>query len=416
MDHDEKQNQDQIERLLNSAWSLAQSDELLLSLRSKFEERLIELGVSSFQAEKNLGIDYKTLNRLLDGNLKKFDLLPLIKIGYFLDFPQEEIYKLFIDFLAVENKKELEQAKRSTFILNNFDLTVLKGLGVINSVSDFNHIENRINKIFGLKNILDYNADDIGAALSSTKVKPKNEKNRKYFKYKSRIIFKEINNPHRYDKQALVDYFPKIRWHSTDIDNGLINVIKSLYSLGVTVIFQPRIPLLQMRGATFEVNGKPCVVLTDYRGSYPTLWFAFLHELFHILFDWEEISQKRYHLSDEENDLIVIQHKEDEANDFAREYLFPIHKIELVSTRIKHPFFVKEFASDNHVHPSIIYANYAHQYSNDDNMLWGQLDKLIRPPMDDLIKKLSGGLSHDATAKEFANYYSSKIYNTIKNG
>ena len=147
------------------------------------------------------------------------------------------------------------------------------------------------------------------------------------------------------------------------------------------------------------------------------MWRAFLHELFHVLFDWEEILLKRYHLSDEEDDLMVLKHKEDEANDFAREYLFPQQELETITPRIKQPFFVKEVAMENHVHHSIIYANYAYLNSTDENNLWAQFDKSIRPPMDTLIRKLSGGLSHESSARAFANYYVNNIYNnTVKDG
>jgi Zn-dependent peptidase ImmA (M78 family) len=409
---DEKEfNQDEINRLINSAWDGKTGNEIL-SLREKFEKRLLDLGITFNQAEQNLQIAYRTLNGILDGDLQRFDLLSLLKVGHFLEIPEHEIVEMYTKFVAEKHREDLEQAKKRTFILNNFDLPVLKNIGVINSIRDFEHVEQQINLIFGLQSIMDYDTEDTGAALSSTKIKPKNDKSRKYFKSKSKLIFRLINNPHRYEKQALIDYFPKIRWHSTEVENGMLNVLKSLFELGLTVIFQPSMPSLQMRGATFEVNGKPCIALTDYRKSYPTLWFALLHELFHVLFDWDEILLKRYHLSDEETDLFVVRQREEEANDFAREYLFPTAKLELISSRIKQPVIVKEFALDNHVHPSILYANYAFKNSTEENNLWQQLDKSIRPPMESLIKKLGNGLSHKSPAIEFATYYKKYIFNT----
>lgn len=408
---DEKEfNQDEINRLINSAWDGKTSNEILF-LREKFEKRLLDLDITFNQAEQNLQIAYRTLNGILDGDLQRFDLLSLLKVGYFLDIPENEIVEMYTKFVAEKHREDLEQAKKRTFILNNFDLPVLKNIGVINSIRDFDHIEQQLNSIFGLQSIMDYDTEDTGAAHSETKIQPKNAKSRNYFKNKSRLIFRLIYNPHRYDKQALIDYFPKIRWHSTDLDNGLVNVMKSLFDLGVTVIFHPKMPLLQLRGATFEVNGKPCIVLTDYMNSYPTMWFALLHELFHVLFDWDEILQKRYHLSDEENDLFVVRQKEDEANEFAREYLFPKQKLELISKRIRQNVIVSEFAFDNHVHPSIVYENYAKTNSGDERCFWSGFDKLVKPQMNTLLKKLSNDLSHKSPAKEFATYYKQHIFN-----
>ncbi|OJY92206.1 MAG: hypothetical protein BGP13_08565 [Sphingobacteriales bacterium 40-81] len=404
-----KFNQDEISRIINSAW--AGSNDEIPSLREKFENRLLDLGITSHQVEENLQIEYRTLNGILDGNLQRFDLLSLIKICQFLDIPEKEIVELYLKYVSNKHREDLESSKKRAFILNNFDLNVLKSIGVINSIRNFDRIEEQINSIFNLRSITDYDTEDTGAAFSTTNLKPKSNKSRTYFINKSRLVFRLINNPRRYEKQALIDYFPKIRWHSTDIDNGMINVFKSLFELGVTVIFHPSMPSLQMRGATFEVNGKPCIILTDYRKSYPTLWFALLHELFHVLFDWDEILQKRYHISDEENDLFVVKQKEEEANDFARQYLFPEPKLDIIIPRIKHKIIVKEFALDNHVHPSVVYANYAFKYSTEENNLWQEFDKMIRPTMESLIRKMVNGLSHKSPAKEFADYYKKHIYN-----
>lgn len=401
-------NQDDVNKLINSAWNDDQKSTVLL-LREKYERRLKELEVSSNQVEKNLQIEYRTLNGILDGNLKRFDLLSLLKVGHFLEIPDNEMVDLYVRFVAEKHKEDIERSKKRTFILNNFDLPALRSIGVINSIQNFDHIEQQLNQVLGLKSITDYNNEELGAAFSSTKVKPKNDKNRKYFKNKARQIFQLINNSNRYDKQALIDYFGKIRWHSTDIDKGIISVIVSLYELGVTVIFQPKIPGLQMRGATFAVNDKPCIVLTNYRESYPTLWFAFLHELFHVLFDWEDILAKRYHLSEESNDILVVKTREEEANDFAREYLFPEHKLESIKDSINQRYFIKEFAFDNHVHPSIIYANYAFKYDNDETNHWATFEKLIHPSITNLISNLGGNLPHKSSALEFANYYKNEI-------
>jgi len=408
-------NRDEIDNLIRGALSRGVEDDFF-NFRERFENRVKELEIKAFQIEKNLGIEYKTLNRIIDGDIKKYDLVALIKIGSFLGINEKEISGAFTRLLANQHSEEIEHAKKTTFILDNFDLPTLKDIGAINTTVDFVQIEKKLNSIFGLKSILDYNTEESGAAFSSTTgiekaiSKTKSAKNRKYFIDKSKTIFKLINNPNKYQRELLIEYFPKIRWHSTDLDNGLINVIKSMYSLGVTVIFQPKIPSLKMRGATFEANKKPCIVLTDYRQSYPTLWFALLHELFHVLFDWDEIYNKTYHLSEEDNDLFILKHKEEEANDFAREYLFPKNKIEEISDRITQNYFVREYAFDHHIHPSILYANYSYVNNSEKNNLWAKFDTFIRPPMDKLTNKLTGGLSHDNTSEEICNYYNTKIY------
>lgn len=384
-----------------------------LSLRERFDNRIAELGITPTYVLGILNINYRALEGILDGTQRRIDFVTLTKLARFLGITTNLVVRLYIETLERNNPDDLKVADKRTFITTNFDLATLRAANIISSISDFDHIEERLTRILGLSSIFDYNTDEIEAAFSSGATKPRNASTRKYFIEKSRSIFKTLNNPYNYDKEALIKYFPKIRWHSTDVESGLINVIRSLYKLGVTVIFQPKLPSLQLRGATFAVNEKPCIVLTDYRGFYPTLWFALIHELFHVLFDWQEILDKKYHLSDEESDLFVLKQKEDEANDFAREFLFPAKKMEMISDKIlsekiSDKNYIKRFALDNHVHQSIIYANYA--FDNKHANFWAKTQKHM-PEINSLLNELGNNLGNQATAREFAEYYKTNLLN-----
>jgi len=65
-----------------------------------------------------------------------------------------------------------------------------------------------------------------------------------------------------------------------------------LFNIGITIVFQPSLPKTQIRGATFLINDKPCIVITDFNKNYATIWFALIHELHHVLFDLETIDKK----------------------------------------------------------------------------------------------------------------------------
>ncbi len=400
-------NDDEISRLINQAINNGPNP-----LRAKFQQRLSELDISFNQARENLEISYRALNGILDGTLEQIDFLSLLKIAQFLEIQYDEITKLYADVVSSKHKVHLQQAEKRTFILNNFDLAGLKNIGIIDSIRDFDHIEQKLKEILGLNSIMDYNDDDFEVVFSSETKVPKDLRSRKYFIRKARKIFKVIENPNSYQKEALIDYFPKIRWQSIDIQNGLVSVIKLLYKLGITVIFQPSIPGLQMRGATFSVNDKPCIVLTDFKGYYPTLWFALIHELFHVIFDWSDILQKKYHLSLNEEDVEVVRQKEHEADEFAREYMFPKKKMEEVSNRILDRLYVRGYAIENHVHPSIVYANYAYDNTTTTVNYWQKFQKLkLMPQFSELTKKLSNDFAHTTKAVEFAAYYKLNIFN-----
>ena len=84
-------------------------------------------------------------------------------------------------------------------------------------------------------------------------------------------VFKDIANPNEYNREDLKNIIIKVKPYSQDVNDGLLIVCKALYHCGVTVIAQELLPTTQVRGGTFVINDKPCIVLTDYRKSYPTV-------------------------------------------------------------------------------------------------------------------------------------------------
>jgi Zn-dependent peptidase ImmA (M78 family) len=171
------------------------------------------------------------------------------------------------------------------------------------------------------------------------------------------IHFEKINNINDYDRNRLVDLMSKIRPYTMNVTDGLKIVSQALYSCGVTVIYQQHLPTTQVRGATFIVNNKPCIALTDLNKNYATLWFALMHELHHVLFDFEEIKKQVFHLTGE-TDLFLLQ--EDKANEFSRQYLLSYEDSNYISAHIDNSFIVREFAKEKQIHPSLIYNFYCH--------------------------------------------------------
>lgn len=337
------------------------------SLKELFNRRLQELRIPPTNVLDILQISYRTLNGILNGTQKMVDFTNLLKVADFLQMPKQQIVQMYVDELEKNFPRETAAItpEKVAFIKQNFDLVILKKAGFIKSIRDYEDIEAKIVKFFGLRSLLDYKRPPVDVAFSAGRVKPKNEINRTTWIKIAEDIFKELNNTYPYNREALVDYFPSIRWHSTDVKFGLLNVIKELFKIGVTVMYLPPLPSLHLRGATFSVNNKPCIAITDYRGFYPTLWFALIHELFHVIFDWEEIKNNSYHLSDPESEISSVQEKELEADNFAREYLFSKKKMSIVRPHLYNREYVKEFAHNNHVHPSFIYVFNAYDLGED---------------------------------------------------
>lgn len=383
----EKDKFNEIDKLLKGALGRPQLD-LPITLRERFDKRVEELKITPTTALEILNIEYRALNGILDGTQKRIDFTALSKLARFLGISYSEVIEMYLQSLESKYKDEIGYTDKGKFILKNFDLAALKSVGIIDTINDFDHIEKQIVNLLGLKNLFDYKKDEINAAFSAGKIEPKNSQNRNLWIEYAKVQFEVFSNSYEYNKEALIGYFPNIRWHSTNLEYGLWEVIRALYCLGITVIFQPPLPTLHLRGATFSVRDKPCIILTDYKGYYPTLWFALIHELYHVLFDWEEIQLNKYHLSDEENDLYTVKKNETDADNFSRQYLFPDNKMQQVRFNLSDDFFINEFAKQNHIDPSIIYIFNAFDKGKEDLKAWPRAVKKmpdIRKALDHLI-------------------------------
>jgi HTH-type transcriptional regulator / antitoxin HigA len=152
----------------------------------------------------------------------------------------------------------------------------------------------------------------------------------------------------------LKDIITKIKPYCQDVEDGLTTVCKALYNVGVTVIIQNHLTLTQVRGGTFIVNKKPCIVITDLNKRFTTIWETLLHELYHVLYDLETIKSSGYHLTGEP-DLFLI---EDKAEDFSREYFCGYDDYLYIKPHIHNDFIVERFAKDKEIHKSFVYSSF----------------------------------------------------------
>lgn len=353
-----KSEEDEMGKLLDGVLASFKSNKFD-TLREVFDKRIKELKVSQAQVEKTLKIEYRTLNGILDGTTKKFDLGNLVKIAKFLNLEVEDLVQKYVSEALSSSKVYDSDIEKKNFIVNNFDLPRLKKDKIIDSIIDYEHIEKRICDFLGFDSIFEYKRNRVSPAFWSVKDVIGNRTQDLWTEWSYQSL-KSLNNSYPFDREKLITFFPNIRMHSTNVEKGLYSIIRLLYKIGITVIYQPYQTKLDIRGATFSVNEKPCIVLTNYRKKYPGLWFALLHELHHVLFDWEEILVNTYHISGKDDILIK---KEEKANEFAREYLFPEAKLDQILPYIENDndSFVYKYANQNQIHPSIIYDFYSYR-------------------------------------------------------
>jgi HTH-type transcriptional regulator/antitoxin HigA len=393
--------QDNIDHIDISALMRSYDDNVRRSLKELFELKISELNINQTQALEALQIESRALNALLTGGSSRVDILSLIKLSQFLDIPQSDAVNLYLDSLKKPNEESINNLEKRKFMLKSFDVNELKKEGILNDTTDFDHIEKTLIELFNYDSIFDYRRDVLNPAYSSSKLYDKSQMSDYWIEY-SRQIFRKINNPNSYDRKALINYFPTIRWHSLNVERGLWEVIKVLYRMGITVIYLPKFKKLHLRGATFSVNKKPCIVLTDYKGFYPTLWFALLHELHHVLFDWEDILVNSFHISDK-SDLYTQVEIEEVADKFAKDYLFSDEKMEEIQPHLNNPRYVEEFSKLNHVHYSIPYAFWAFEKNN-----WGWIRKYM-PDINECLGIVEP-VSFKLPAAKVAEFNLNKIY------
>lgn len=392
---------DGIDNLINGAIKSGENKTLL---RQHFESRLEFLGITLNQFCEGYEMAFRTINSILDGNFKYLDPISLLKIANFLNVSSDEILKECLSYMPANTQIQLEDSKKRTYILDNFNLHALKKDGVISSIKDFGHIEKCLLRAYGLKDIYEYSElDKLHGLFSSIKATLKDARPKKNFKNKAIKICNSIVNNNSFNQDNLKAFFPRIRAYSLDVETGLLRLIRELYNLGITVVIHPALSLSGARGLTIESKGKPSIILTDIGKKYSTLWFTLIHELYHVVFDWEDILAGRLHVTDDDE---FVNDKELKANEFAREYMFPCKRLEEISPKINDPVKVKDFAIESNVHYSIIYDNYC--YDNPDQ--YPLYSRFIRVPWNRLQTALLGSLSHSNSPEEFAKYYQNKIF------
>ncbi|MEC3876796.1 ImmA/IrrE family metallo-endopeptidase [Chryseobacterium salviniae] len=335
-----------IENLLNAIFSDSE-----INIKDVFDKKISEYNLSKTKALKLLNIDKDVFEEILNGTAKQPNLIHIVKIAEFLDVDVNNFINVVLKNQSIENIASIDNARKATFIVKNFDVKALTKLGFF--ASDFN-TENLVEKVlnyFGYLTISEFE-QQLNEPLYSRVKKNHSDKMKDFWIKSAYQTFRIINNPNNYNRERLKDLIVKIKPYSQDVSNGLLTVTRALYNIGVTVIFQNYLSTTQVRGATFIINEKPCIVITDFNKNYPTLWFTLLHELNHVLFDFDLIEKSSYHLSDDK-DLFLI---EDKANEFARNFFMSEDKFHYIKRYINNSYLVSKFANEIEVHPSIVYS------------------------------------------------------------
>lgn len=164
-----------------------------------------------------------------------------------------------------------------------------------------------------------------------------------------------------FDPDALGDALPEIRRLSRTFTDKPMAFAERLAKVGVQVVIQSEVKGCRAYGATFWDAGRPIIVLSVRGKKDGALWFTLFHELGHVL--------KHPHTLFIEGNVAANpeQFREDEANDFAAEWLIPSSLREELYA-IKSKTGVVDFARRNGVSPGVVVQHLHHHqqwpYSN----------------------------------------------------
>lgn len=329
------------------------NDDVSFDLKARFDEKIEEYGITKTKALKLLSIDKDVFEDIINGTAKQPNLIHVVKIAEFLEVNVDDFIQMVLKNQNTENITSIDRARKVRFLMKNFDVKALTKEGFFENIDDVDLLVERVLNYFGYDSIRAFE-DELVTPLYSRIKRKFSDKMKDFWVRSAYQTFKLINNPNEYDRERLKDVVGNMRPYSQDVKNGLYTVCRALYNIGVTVIFQDYLTTTHVRGATFIINNKPCIVLTDNQKKYPTIWFTLLHELHHVLFDYDAINTNSYHLSDDE-DLFLIEEK---ANAFARDYFLPKADFDYIKTYIKNAYVVERFAKDKEIHPSLVYSFY----------------------------------------------------------
>lgn len=336
-----------INKLLQSIFS----EDNYVDIREVFETKLVEYNLSKTKALKLLNIDKDVFEEIISGTAKQPNFINIVKISEFLNIDINEFINVVLKNQSKENISSIENARKATFLVKNFDIKALTKLGFFNNSDDTDVLVDKVLSFFGFNSINDFE-EQLDEPLYSRVKRNFSDKMKDFWIKSAYQSFKIIDNPNEYNRERLKDLIVKIKPYSQDLQNGLFTVCRALYNLGVTVIFQSYLSTTQVKGATFVINGKPCIVLTDFNKKYPTLWFTLMHELHHVLFDFDLIETNSFHLTGD-NDLFLIEEK---ADSFARDIFLSEEKFQFIKKYINNPYLVSKFAKENELHNSIVYS------------------------------------------------------------
>jgi len=315
-------------------------------------------GIREKDFAKRCGISFKTISQIINS---KAPVTPETSIQFerVLGVSADIWNKLDSQYkLIVARRKKLKELENIKEWVNNFPKEELRKKGILSNSRDKTLLADELLKFFGVANLDAWNTFYGKPAVAFRKSKSfesSTESVAAWLRY-AELIAEEIDTSD-YNKHKFLNTLKKIRNFTTKEPAYFESKMKEMcQECGVIFLVLSSFPKLYLSGATkWLTNRKALIALTLRYKSDDQFWFSFFHEAGHILLH----EKTRIFLDTLHTDGDML---EDEANEFARDFLVPVDKYQ---NFIKREIFYKQdiidFAKSINIAPGIIVGLLQHE-------------------------------------------------------
>lgn len=280
------------------------------------KEQLIYREMNQKEFALRMGMSEKHISQLINGNVQltsdtaeRLEMVLGIPNNFWLNL--EAIYRAAL--INVKNQKEYDEEIE---IANKLSYTEMEKYGLVAKVKTKYERIPELRKFFEVSNLnILLNTSFKNVAYRRLAITDKSNIEVMAWIQAAKIKARDIHTS-RIDIKELESFLPKIREMTTlnpkDFCHQLTNV---LMNCGIALIFLPHLKGSFLQGASF-IDGKKIVVGVTARGKdADKFWFSLFHEIAHIVLG---------HVAHE----CVTKNDEDDANNWARDFLIPIKHYE----------------------------------------------------------------------------------------
>lgn len=334
----------------------------VISLREALGIFMKETGMTKSKIAELLGLpNYRNVTKILEGT-EEITLKSAVGIANLVGITEEQMLDSAYKEIKGGNMLDIDSIRQASFLYSNFDCKALKSLSLFRKDDTDEKMCNRLTEYFGYRSIFEYKVplSPKSALFSKRKISAQEKRDRLMMNFwltTAQRSFLEMNNSNEYDRELLKDFVLKrVKQYTMDVSSGFAIALYVLYQLGVSVLVQDYVMNTHAYGVSLIINGRPCIVLTALGGNYYKLWLTLLHELYHILNDWDYLERVGCMISDEnESELFVSESDADRfaCNCFVPQSLYPQLEL-IIGAKSK----VNQLAQKLGVHPTIVYGIY----------------------------------------------------------